>query len=178
MCAMIPGSRVVTAGNSRGPAAGSLPKWPEIRDRENEIRTRPIFIATLVAAVSATVFSTRAAADPGAGFIVGGTIGAIVGGPPGAVVGAMIGTAIGHDDYYYRHGYAYGPPPGYAPPPPVGYYAPPPAYYAPPPVAYYAPPPVTYYAPAPRYYAPRVVYVQPGSYYGPRRAHFRDRRRY
>ena len=81
---------------------------------------RMLMIATIATGMSVAVLPTPASADAGAGFVVGGTIGAIVGGPPGAVVGAIIGTAIGHDDYYYRRGYAYGPPPGYAPAPPVG----------------------------------------------------------
>lgn len=57
---------------------------------------RPLLIATIASALSAAAFPIQVSADPGAGVIVGGTIGAIVGGPPGAVVGAIIGGVLGH----------------------------------------------------------------------------------
>lgn len=43
--------------------------------------TRPLLIATIATGLSVASFSTHVSADPGAGFVVGGTIGAVVGGP-------------------------------------------------------------------------------------------------
>ena len=117
---------------------------------------KPLWIATLGAALALATISTQAnAGDPVAGMLIGGGIGAAVGGPPGAVVGAIIGSLAASDPYYDRGSYGrryYEP--RYAE---REYYAPPPAYSYPPASAYYAPGPA-YYAYEPAYYGPGVVY--------------------
>lgn len=144
------------------------------------MRSKPFFIAAVVAGLAVTALPARADRDSaGAGIIIGGAIGAVVGGPPGWVAGMAIGAAIGEGEEGRQariHGapvYA-GAPPGsrVVALPPAGYQGVPPDYverrvaYAPRPTY------VVQHAPAPMYYAPRAVYPAP-VYYGPPRRYYR-----
>ena len=120
--------------------------------------SKPLLIATLVAATGLVAVSTEAsAADPALGALIGGGIGAAIGHnvghgggatAAGAVVGALVGSSVAASSNYYGQPYYDG---GYAPAP---VYGPAPVYSAP---VYSAPVYESYYAPAPVYAAPTVV---------------------
>lgn len=142
------------------------------------MRSKPFFMAAVVAGLALTALPARADRDSaGAGIIIGGAIGAVVGGPPGWVAGMAIGAMIGEGEDH-RQARVYGapvyadapryavPPVAYAPARPVA--LPPPGFTGVPPDyrAQYAPP---------VYAAPRVVYPAPAYYgpYGPPRRYYR-----
>ena len=126
------------------------------------MRTRPLLIALIAAGVSVTAFSTRAAADVGAGVIFGGAIGAMVGGPPGWVAGMAIGAAIGESEEQ-KNARVHGNTRYVVAPPPPGFNGVPPDYVER--RVVYSRPTVVYSQPA--YYAPPAAYPAP-VYYGPR----------
>ena len=136
------------------------------------MRSRHFLIAALVTGATVAGFSTRAAADVGAGIVFGGAVGAMIGGPPGWVAGMAIGAAIGESEDQRNariHGTT-----RYAEVPARTYAVPPTAVYLPShasvPVTRVALPPPGFRGVPPDYHAaaPRVVYPAP-VYHGPRR---------